>query len=92
MRKTKGQEPDQRSLWHGTKKENVDWICAHNFDCKQCDKEFSLFGQGSYFAATTAYSHGYTEPSHGNIRHMFLCDVLVGEYVVVSDSIKSVII
>ena len=40
----------------------------------------TLYGVGVYFATTSKYSHGYTQPDQQGHRKMFLADVITGEF------------
>ena len=73
-------DANKKFLFHGTSSNTIDHICAQNFDFRVSGKNATLYGKGSYFATTAAYSHGYTsKDSHGNFS-MFLTQVLVGKY------------
>ncbi|XP_061189587.1 protein mono-ADP-ribosyltransferase PARP12-like [Saccostrea echinata] len=69
---------DERSLFHGT--DSVDTcygICTNNFDFRLSGKNATVYGKGSYFAVSAAYSNCYTE---GCTRFMFKARVLIGKY------------
>ena len=40
----------------------------------------TAYGRGVYFATTSSYSHGYAQPGQQGHRHMFLAEVITGEY------------
>ena len=75
---------NEMNLYHGTEDTVVDAICFQNFDWRLCGKNATLFGQGSYFSNSAAYSHDYTSCNNSNIRYIFVASVLVGRYAKVS--------
>ncbi|XP_023671068.2 protein mono-ADP-ribosyltransferase PARP12-like [Paramormyrops kingsleyae] len=68
----------ERLLFHGTDSKHVDAICKQNFDWRICGTHGTAYGKGSYFARDAKYSHSYTSSSE--LKTMFVCRVLVGEY------------
>lgn len=69
---------DERTLFHGTDSFDTCYgICTNNFDFRLSGKNATVFGKGSYFAASAKYSHSYTR---GPIHLMFQAKVLVGSY------------
>ncbi|KAG8546260.1 hypothetical protein GDO81_019379, partial [Engystomops pustulosus] len=83
-----GRDVKEVQLFHGTEESNVDPICNHNFDWRICGTHGTMYGQGSYFARDASYSHGYSKPTSGGSRMMFVARVLVGDYVVGDPSMK----
>jgi len=76
----KDQLPEERLLFHGTSQtEVVQAILRQNFDWRVAGKNATLYGLGSYFAATAVFSDKYTgKPPLGTFRWMFMARVLVG--------------
>ncbi|XP_048862586.1 protein mono-ADP-ribosyltransferase PARP12-like isoform X3 [Brienomyrus brachyistius] len=68
----------EKFLFHGTDSKYVDAICKQNFDWRICGTHGTAYGKGSYFARDAKYSHSYTSSSE--LKTMFVCRVLVGEY------------
>lgn len=71
-------------LYHGTTKDVVPQICQQNFDWRLSGKNATAYGQGSYFAKHASYSDSYAKPDCNSYRYMFLVEVLVGKYTMVS--------
>ena len=72
-----GQTLDERQLFHGTRKENIEAICQQGFDWRVSGTTTGcMYGKGSYFAKAASYSHGYATSS----KALFLVRVLVGVY------------
>lgn len=61
-----GIDVEERRLFHGTQSSVVECICKKGFDWRVCGKNGTLYGQGSYFAVNSSYSHQYTDK--GNRR------------------------
>ncbi|NXX74520.1 PAR12 polymerase, partial [Urocolius indicus] len=79
-RENKGNEVNERLLFHGTKTTFIEAICLHNFDWRICGSNGTSYGKGSYFARDASYSHRYCQPMvKTNI--MFVARVLVGDYI-----------
>ncbi|XP_072114362.1 protein mono-ADP-ribosyltransferase TIPARP-like [Mobula birostris] len=72
----------EKHLFHGTSPPSIDGICKHNFDPRVSGRHATLYGQGSYFARKSSYSHRYARPSEDGSHYMFLSKVLVGRYTV----------
>ncbi|CAF3609413.1 unnamed protein product [Rotaria socialis] len=74
----KGSNPNERSLFHGTKGEGIDGIRDDGFD----DRYFSPtgnWGHGAYFADDPKKSHGYTAADTTDQTHvMYYCKVVLG--------------
>uniref|UniRef100_A0A8D0GSZ7 Poly(ADP-ribose) polymerase family member 12 n=1 Tax=Sphenodon punctatus TaxID=8508 RepID=A0A8D0GSZ7_SPHPU len=81
----KGEDVDERHLYHGTNKEHIDAICEQNFDWRICGLHGTAYGKGSYFARDASYSDNYSK-SNSSIKTMFLARVLVGEFTTGSSS------
>ncbi|KAK3101992.1 hypothetical protein FSP39_007965 [Pinctada imbricata] len=56
-----GHVVSERTLFHGTNASVVDAICKKGFDWRMCGKHGTMYGQGSYFAVNSSYSHQYTD-------------------------------
>ncbi|ELU13601.1 hypothetical protein CAPTEDRAFT_185544 [Capitella teleta] len=68
---------NEKLLFHGTRKENVDAIAQQGFDWRISGSSVGTkFGKGSYFARDASYSNNYTDS-----RQLFLVRVLVGDSV-----------
>ncbi|XP_071407187.1 protein mono-ADP-ribosyltransferase PARP12-like [Pithys albifrons albifrons] len=73
-----GKAADERFLFHGTKKKDIDAICQQNFDWRICGLNGTVYGKGSYFARDASYSDKYCGTD--SCKTMFLARVLVGEF------------
>ncbi|CAL4181223.1 unnamed protein product, partial [Meganyctiphanes norvegica] len=70
---------NMQKLFHGTKSENIDQICEQNFDWRlHGTKTGQLYGRGTYFSNSTAYSHSYCDTDSNGHRFMMVAKVLVG--------------
>ncbi|CDQ87610.1 unnamed protein product [Oncorhynchus mykiss] len=78
MRKTNAGKENEKQLFHGTDSKHVDAICLQNIDWRMGGTQGTPYGQGSYFSKDAKFSHSYT--SHSEVRSMFVCRVLVGNY------------
>ncbi|NXP27013.1 PAR12 polymerase, partial [Scytalopus superciliaris] len=79
MQKSNGGKPvDERFLFHGTSKKDIDAICQQNFDWRICGLNGTVYGKGSYFARDASYSDKYCGTDSS--KTMFLARVLVGEF------------
>ncbi|NWI72748.1 PAR12 polymerase, partial [Dryoscopus gambensis] len=82
MQKTNGgKAADERFLFHGTNKKDIDAICQQNFDWRICGLHGTVYGKGSYFARDASYSDNYCG-ADSHTKTMFLARVLVGEFTV----------
>ncbi|XP_039426454.1 protein mono-ADP-ribosyltransferase PARP12-like isoform X1 [Corvus cornix cornix] len=82
MQKTNGgKAADERFLFHGTNKKDIDAICQQNFDWRICGLHGTVYGKGSYFARDASYSDNYCG-TDSHTKTMFLARVLVGEFTV----------
>ena len=72
---------NETRLFHGTCRDVVEAICKQNFDWRECGKNGTVYGKGSYFAVDASLSHKYAK-QHGDYYFMFLATVLVGSYTV----------
>lgn len=79
---------NERHLFHGTSADVVAGICKHNFDPRVCGKHATMFGQGSYFAKKSSYSHNFSKKSLDGVHYMFLAKVLTGKYTVGNPSMR----
>ncbi|XP_027599582.2 protein mono-ADP-ribosyltransferase PARP12 [Pipra filicauda] len=73
-----GKAADERFLFHGTHKKDIDAICQQNFDWRICGLNGTVYGKGSYFARDASYSDKYCGTDSS--KTMFLARVLVGEF------------
>ncbi|NXK34246.1 PAR12 polymerase, partial [Piprites chloris] len=73
-----GKAADERFLFHGTNKKDIDAICQQNFDWRICGLNGTVYGKGSYFARDASYSDKYCGTD--SRKTMFLARVLVGEF------------
>ena len=48
----------------------------------------TAYGVGVYFATTSSYSHGYTQPDQQGYRKMFLADVITGQFTLGKSDMK----
>lgn len=68
-------------LFHGTDSMGTcQAICTNNFDYRTSGKNATAYGEGSYFANTSKYSHRYATIGKNGQRLMFRAKVLVGLY------------
>ncbi|XP_038833876.1 protein mono-ADP-ribosyltransferase PARP12-like isoform X2 [Salvelinus namaycush] len=75
----RGRNVTEKQLFHGTDSKYLDAICLNNFDWRICGLNGTAYGKGSYFARDAKYSNSYT--GQLNTRSMFVCRVLVGDYI-----------
>ncbi|XP_066288951.1 protein mono-ADP-ribosyltransferase PARP12-like [Branchiostoma lanceolatum] len=76
-----GKDVEERLLFHGTQDAVVDAICQQNFDWRLSGSRVGqLYGQGTYFSASSHYSHSYAQQASNGRRYMFVVRVLVGAY------------
>ncbi|XP_029486272.1 protein mono-ADP-ribosyltransferase PARP12-like isoform X1 [Oncorhynchus nerka] len=75
----RGRNVTEKQLFHGTDSKYLDAICLNNFDWRICGLNGTTYGKGSYFARDAKYSNSYT--GQLNTRSMFVCRVLVGDYI-----------
>lgn len=72
---------NEKQLFHGTMTEcAVKGICRHGFDIRCNGVNNTIYGRGSYFAASSGYSDRYAHNSVRRRSWMFLARVLVGRY------------
>uniref|UniRef100_UPI00398ECBC8 protein mono-ADP-ribosyltransferase TIPARP-like n=1 Tax=Pristiophorus japonicus TaxID=55135 RepID=UPI00398ECBC8 len=79
---------NEKHLFHGTSQLSIDGICKHNFDPRVSGRHATLYGQGSYFARKSSYSHRYAQRSAEGHHYMFLSKVLVGKHTVGKPSMR----
>ncbi|KAH0807871.1 hypothetical protein MTP99_000797 [Tenebrio molitor] len=65
---------EERLLFHGTKRANVDAICKMNFDWRRCKAH--EYGKGVSFSPNSTYSSNYSDPGLDN-KVMLVAKVLV---------------
>ncbi|CAG9764420.1 unnamed protein product [Ceutorhynchus assimilis] len=63
-------------LYHGTKIENIDSICADNFDWRLVSRH--KYGWGVSFSSSPYYASHYSDET-GTMKAMFVVQVLVGQ-------------
>ncbi|XP_053364382.1 protein mono-ADP-ribosyltransferase PARP11-like isoform X2 [Clarias gariepinus] len=87
LMRIKGQSDiEERMLFHGTGKNNLDSICLYNFDCRISEsvRYGHLYGKGTYFSIHASYADMYSKSrsqGHTNeTRIMLLARVIVGKY------------
>jgi hypothetical protein len=69
-------------LFHGTKHKNIINIASNGFNTNY--NKTSAYGRGTYFATNAVYSRSYTDNDNTDISYMLLCDILVGNCIIVS--------
>ncbi|CAF5077272.1 unnamed protein product, partial [Rotaria magnacalcarata] len=77
----KGENPNERELFHGTKGEAIDGILKDGFDDRYWGENFSKckWGHGAYFADNPSVSHRYTEANpDDNTRVIYYNKVVLG--------------
>ncbi|CAF0927005.1 unnamed protein product [Adineta ricciae] len=75
-------------LFHGCDEQasrNIEMEC---FNRSYAGQRAVAYGQGSYFARDSTYSHSYAAPDRNGIRRMFLARVLVGNTVQGNSSMR----
>ncbi|CAG0901880.1 unnamed protein product [Darwinula stevensoni] len=73
---------NEKYLWHGTSRENLDNICERNLDWRRHGINVGqIYGQGTYFTDDPLLAARYAQssPSHRNEKCMLLMRVLVGK-------------
>ncbi|XP_078608440.1 protein mono-ADP-ribosyltransferase PARP11-like [Branchiostoma floridae x Branchiostoma japonicum] len=76
-----GKDVEERLLFHGTQEAVVDAICQQNFDWRLSGSRVGqIYGQGTYFSASSQYSHSYAQQGSNGRSYMFVVRVLVGAY------------
>ena len=74
-KKKTGKDQEEKFLYHGTSRENVDGICQQGFDWRIAGSSVGTrFGKGSYFATTASFAKDYADS-----KQLFVVRVLVGE-------------
>ncbi|CAH0547866.1 unnamed protein product [Brassicogethes aeneus] len=70
--------PMEKLLFHGTKQENIDVICANNFNWRLCGTSRGhIFGQGVSFAKHCTYASHYSDKTYSKV--VILSKVLVSK-------------
>ncbi|KAM3587713.1 uncharacterized protein V6R79_012606 [Siganus canaliculatus] len=54
---------EERRLFHGTSRRNVDSICKYNFDIRFAGQHGHMYGKGIYFAQHASYADKYSSTS-----------------------------
>lgn len=86
-------EPNEKRLFHGTSKENINNILENGFDPSR--NRACAYGLGTYFSTRAVYSKDYSLMKNGYARntrkkqsqrnlendiiYMFVCDVITGK-------------
>lgn len=73
-------------LFHGTDPTHVQSICAENLDFRLNGTNGTVYGKGTYFATSAAYSARYA--GSGATKVMFIVKVLIGQYTVGSSNLR----
>ncbi|XP_029915317.1 protein mono-ADP-ribosyltransferase PARP14-like isoform X3 [Myripristis murdjan] len=71
---------NEKQLFHGTGSNSIDLINNQGFNRSYAGTHAAMYGNGSYFALTASYSHGYAQLDAQGHRRMYLARVLVGEF------------
>ena len=75
---------ERRWLFHGTPEELTGKVAQQGFNRSYTGLTSgrAVWGKGSYFARDASYSSSieYSRPNTDGVQHMFLCQVVVGEY------------
>ncbi|XP_033110152.1 protein mono-ADP-ribosyltransferase PARP12-like [Anneissia japonica] len=81
MKKNSFQPVEERQLFHGTTKINIEDICRDNFDFRLSGTRCgAAFGDGAYFSRCASYSDSYAMADSDEVKRMFVARVLVGSY------------
>lgn len=77
IRATRGKEPVERLLFHGTHASSIDNIALRGFDPSR--NKVSAYGRGTYFATSASYAFGYMKSTDlGDVSYMIAARVLIG--------------
>ena len=78
-----------KSLYHGAPAENLAVIIKSKFN--RSYGSVYVYGKGAYFAVNASYSvdEGYAKPDSSHEQHMFVCDVVIGQYIKGSSSMTT---
>jgi len=68
---------NEKILFHGTDRTGAEGVMHGNFENSYYKN--GNWGFGAYFADNPIKSHNYTKPDKNNIRHMFICKVILGK-------------
>ena len=79
-----GSSSNEKWLFHGSDPSKINPICVQNLDWRLCGVHGTVYGQGTYFARDASYSDNYTSPDSMGCRYMFIAQVLVGQFTMVS--------
>jgi poly [ADP-ribose] polymerase 7/11/12/13 len=77
---------EEKQVFHGTNGENINTIISNGFDATK--NRVSAYGKGTYFAKRANYSKNYTDISRDELSFMFICDILIGNCITGSLSMK----
>ncbi|XP_076106097.1 protein mono-ADP-ribosyltransferase PARP15-like isoform X2 [Mytilus galloprovincialis] len=72
---------NERRLWHGTPMDTIDSINTYGFDRSFCGRNVNAFGSGISFAVNPAYATQWALSDSKGHRRMYLCKVLVGDFI-----------
>lgn len=79
-------EPNEKRLFHGTSRENINNILENGFDPSRV--KVCAYGRGIYFSTRAVYSKDYSlkgmsrkkgKTGEDDIVYMFVCDVVTGK-------------
>ncbi|CAF4020786.1 unnamed protein product [Rotaria magnacalcarata] len=83
----KGENPNERELFHGTKNDGIDGIYKDGFDDQYCKER--KWGRGAYFSDNPNVSHRYTEAnSSDRTRIMYYNKVVLGKEFIIDEKDK----
>ncbi|CAL1530663.1 unnamed protein product, partial [Lymnaea stagnalis] len=57
----KGLDPDEKRLFHGTYRDNLEAIVRRGFDVRIGQKHGKMYGEGTYFTREARYAHSFTD-------------------------------
>ncbi|CAL1541137.1 unnamed protein product [Lymnaea stagnalis] len=69
---------NELSLFHGSDISAINDINKTGFNRSYCGKNATVYGEGVYFARSSAYSEQYATPDANGMRKLYLARVLVG--------------
>lgn len=81
----------EQTLYHGTSEDSVKEICVHGFNRSFCGKNATRYGQGVYFAVSSALSvmDQYSPPNADGYKFIFVSKVLTGDFTQGCHSMKT---
>ncbi|XP_071793814.1 uncharacterized protein [Asterias amurensis] len=73
----------EKVLYHGTDEQTSKKIISHGFNRSFGGKNATAYGNGTYFAVAASYSASpqYAKPNANGTKHIFVTNVLVGDFV-----------